>query len=123
MPTTHRFALSCLIVAVSLATTLSTPATAQISGTGIRSLDIYGRSCFTTEGVARAQPANPQLFNHVVIVNNRCTKSVKLKVCYHKTERCAEITVPPHETKEAWLGSVRLLRFFQYDLKELPRMY
>jgi hypothetical protein len=102
---------------------LSTAVAQTAAGTGIRSLDIYGKSCFTTEGFARPRSVNSRLFDHVVIVKNRCTKNVKLKICYHKTERCAEITVPPHETKEAWLGAITALRFFQYDLKELPGLY
>ena len=119
-----RYLRPCLASLIALATIFSNAATAQTaSGIGIRSLDIYGKACFTTEGVARPQTPNSRLFNHVVVVKNRCPKSVKLKICYHKTERCTEVTVPPHETKEAWLGMMPVLRLFQYDLKELRGIY
>jgi hypothetical protein len=102
---------------------LSTTVAQTAIGTGIRSLDIYGKSCFTTEGLARPRSLNSRLFDHVVVVRSRCPKSVKLKICYHKTERCTEITVPPHETKEAWLGAMTALRLFRYDLQELRGIY
>jgi hypothetical protein len=103
---------------------LSHAAAAQPAvGTGIRSQDIFGKFCFKAEGMSRPQPQNSRLFDHVVLIKNQCFKTLNLKVCYHNTDRCTQLTIPAYTAREAWLGAMPALRYFQYDLKEVPGPY
>jgi hypothetical protein len=98
-------------------------ATAQSFGaTGINSVDIYGKQCFKVQGLARPELSVPNIFDHVIIVDNQCFKPVKLRICYHKSERCIDMEVPAQSIKEGWLGSYPL-RFFQYDIKQPSRLF
>ncbi len=98
-------------------------AKAQTSGqTGIHSVDIFGKQCFKVQGLARAQVNAPNIFDHVIIVDNQCFKPMKFKVCYTRSETCTAMAVPARSTKEGWLGSSPM-RFFQYDIKDMPRLF
>jgi len=90
---------------------------------GIKSGVTYRKQCFTVEGVARNQTNDPKTFDHLIFVKNDCFKSVKLKICYHQTDHCVDIFVPPHSNKETWIGAFPAMRFFQYDAKEMPGLY
>src|SRR5712691_4485669 len=119
---TNQTLIGILISVIILSMLVASPSVkAQpATGTGIKSIDIYGKQCYTIQGVARNQTINPNIFDHVIIVKNQCFKNVKLKICYHKSDRCIEMSIPSRSTKESWLGSFPSMRFFQYDAKELP---
>jgi hypothetical protein len=123
--TTNQTLIGILFGAIILNMLVASPsANAQPStGTGIKSIDIYGKQCYTIQGVARSHAINPNIFDHVIIVKNQCFKNVKLKICYHKSDRCIEMSIPHRSTKESWLGSFPSMRFFQYDAKELPGLF
>jgi hypothetical protein len=93
------------------------------TGIGINSEVVYKKQCFAIQGVARNQTIDPKMFDHVIYVKNECFKPVKLKVCYHDTDRCVDILVPPRSNKETWLGAFPSMRFFQYDAKEVPGLF
>ncbi len=99
-------------------------ATAQTAtGNGIKSDNIYEKQCFAIQGQARSQTLSPSTFDHVIVVKNKCFKPIKLRVCYHQSDRCVTIITPPRSVKETWLGSFPSLRFFEYDAKEIPGLY
>jgi len=93
------------------------------TGKGINSEGVYKKQCFAVQGVARNQKIDPKMFDHLIFVKNECLKPVRLKVCYHETDRCVDISVPPRSSKETWLGAFPSMRFFQYDLKEVPGVF
>jgi len=93
------------------------------TGSGMKSDVFYEKQCFSIQGGARSQMMDPKMFDHVIFVKNKCYKSIKLKVCYHESDHCVDILVPPRSDKETWLGAFPSMRFFQYDAKEVPGLF
>ncbi|MDC7786717.1 hypothetical protein PQJ75_08280 [Rhodoplanes sp. TEM] len=71
---------------------------------GIASKDSIGRICLDVETIARGRAVNPNLFDHIVSVENRCPKVIKVRVCLHRTERCTRVEVPGLTRRDAVIG-------------------
>ena len=82
-----------------------------------RSVGANGKPCVALETYAKSQILNKRIFEHWVKAKNDCGKNIKLQVCYHKTNDCIDMTVPPWESKNAVLG-IYPLKDFEYDVKE-----
>jgi hypothetical protein len=78
-----------------------------------------GKPCLVLHGYAKAQTINPNIFEHRVDATNSCGLHIKVKVCYHMSEDCITIDVPPWDRKDSVLGIYPALRDFKYDAKEL----
>jgi hypothetical protein len=77
-----------------------------------------GKPCLALRGYAQAQTINPHIFEHRVVATNSCGLNIKVKVCYHMSEDCITIDVPPWARKDSVLGIYPALRDFKYDAKE-----
>ena len=77
-----------------------------------------GRPCLAISGYAMAQKINPHIFEHRITARNSCGQNIKVKVCYHKTEDCIMIDVPPWDRKDSVLGIYPALGDFKFDAKE-----
>src|SRR5690349_19959056 len=62
--------------------------------------DSFGRPCLHINAEARAQPATPNVFDHIVSVNDRCLQQIKVKLCYYKSDRCFLVTLAANARKE-----------------------
>jgi hypothetical protein len=93
------------------------------AGIGLKSEYVYEKPCYVIQGFARGQVIDPKKMDHVIQVKNKCFKAIKLKVCYHDSDHCIDIFVPPHSDKEAWLGAFPSMRYFEFDAKEVPGLY
>jgi hypothetical protein len=82
--------------------------------------DSLGRPCLDIKAEARAQPATPNVFDHIVRVNNRCLQQIKVKLCYYKSDRCFLVTLFANERKETILGTFPSMRYFRYEYQEQP---
>jgi hypothetical protein len=82
--------------------------------------DSLGRPCLDIKAEARAQPATPNIFDHIVSVNNRCLQQIKVKLCYYKSDRCFLVTLAANARKETILGTFPSLRYFRYEYQEQP---
>jgi hypothetical protein len=80
--------------------------------------DSLGRPCLQITGETRAQLASPNIFDHMVIVNNRCLQRIKVKLCYYKSERCFLVEMGPNQRKETVLGTFPSQRYFRYEYQE-----
>jgi hypothetical protein len=77
-----------------------------------------GKPCLAVQGYPKAQAINSNIFEHWVSVTNSCGEQIKLQVCYHKTQDCIAMSVPPWGRKDSVLGIFPALADFQFDAKE-----
>jgi hypothetical protein len=96
--------------------------TPMISGADARNQlwhrDSLGRPCLQIQAEARSQPATPNIFDHIVVVNNRCLQRIKVKLCYYKSDRCFLTDVAANQRTETILGTYPAMRDFRYDYQE-----
>ena len=76
------------------------------------------RPCLTIEGYARPELANKEIYQHLIRAANDCGQSIKVQVCYYKSENCILMSIPPWESKTSILGILPALKRFQYEVKE-----
>lgn len=80
--------------------------------------DFVGKPCLQTAGESQPLTSNPRIMNHVVILDNHCPDRIRAKVCYHDTNECTDVDVPPRARKEQIIGVFPAMRLFRYDVKE-----
>ena len=80
--------------------------------------DFVGKPCLQTTGEAQPLTSSPRIMNHVVILDNHCPDRIKVKVCYHDTNECSDVDIPPRARKEQIIGVLPGVRQFRYDVKE-----
>lgn len=76
--------------------------------------DALGRPCLDVEAAARRQIVNPQMLDHVVSINNKCSRLIKVKVCYFRSDRCRDLDLQPYKRVDTILGSMAGVAFFRY---------
>lgn len=84
----------------------------------IRRYNSTGKPCIALESFVTNQLINKKIFEHWIKASNSCGQNIKIQVCYHKTEDCIDMIVPPWESKNAVLGIYPNVKEFQYDAKE-----
>ena len=77
-----------------------------------------GKPCLNIEAASRAHVINPKVYDNVVSVQNQCSKSINLQICYYKTDSCIDVEVRGHQRKDAVLGVRPHMQFFRYSYKE-----
>jgi hypothetical protein len=77
-----------------------------------------GKPCLVIQGYAKPEISNKNIYQHSIRVANNCGQSIKVRVCYYRTEDCVLMTVPQWESKIAILGIFPALKRFQFDAKE-----
>jgi hypothetical protein len=83
-----------------------------------RHVGLTGKPCIALESRATAQRINKNIYEHWITASNSCGQNIKLQVCYHKTDDCIVMNVPPYENTNAVLGIQPSMKEFQYDAKE-----
>lgn len=123
----RRTRTACALLVLAGALFACGPAAAQTTSrltlqsgesAGLVSKDALGRPCLDIEAASRAHIVNPNVYDHVVSVSNRCLKTIKLKVCYFGTERCTELEVRGFKRKDAVIGVVPGMKMFRYSYGE-----
>jgi hypothetical protein len=76
-----------------------------------------GRPCLALDSYAKSQIINKNVFEHWIRATNTCGQHIELRVCYHTSNDCIAMNVPPWDTKSSVLG-IYPMKDFQYDAKE-----
>jgi hypothetical protein len=105
-----------MIAGPAVAQQLSAPTTGDAAKAASR--DAFGRSCLDIRATARGHITNNAIVDHVVSIQNRCPKSIAVKVCYVGSERCNRLDVQPYRRSDTILGTMTV-RFFRYEVTEL----
>jgi len=82
--------------------------------------DPLGRPCLDFEAAARAHVINPNVYDHVVSIYNKCLSRIQLQVCYFGTNHCIDAEVPGLQRKDVVLGVFPSLQYFRYSYREKP---
>ncbi len=80
--------------------------------------DFVGKPCLQTSGIARPLASDPHILNHSVSLDNHCPERIKVTICYHGTDDCTDVVVPPSSRKEQIIGVFPAMQQFRYDVKE-----
>jgi hypothetical protein len=99
--------------------------------------DPYGKRCISVAAFARpktdfrkifgaelsahssgAGDSKSQNYEHIVSAQNRCSQSIKLKVCYLGSRSCLLVDVPPYGQQQASLGIATGTSAFRYQYTE-----
>jgi hypothetical protein len=80
--------------------------------------DFAGKPCLETDGTTQPLASNPRVLNHIVSLDNHCLEQIKVRICYHGTEDCTDVDVPPRSRKEQLIGVFPAMQQFRYDVKE-----
>lgn len=77
-----------------------------------------GKPCLNFEAASRRHVINPNVYDHVVSVYNRCVQIIKLRVCYYHSDHCIDMEVPGLQRKDAVLGIYPNMQYFRYSYRE-----
>jgi hypothetical protein len=77
-----------------------------------------GSPCLTVSGNARPHAMSPNVYDHVISVQNSCAQSVTIRVCYYKSQDCLPMEIPGGERKEAILGTLPAVKDFRFEFRE-----
>lgn len=77
-----------------------------------------GKPCLTVQGYAKPQIINTNIFEHMIIASNDCSKPIKLQVCYYQSQQCIPLDVPAYGRKEVVLGIMPAMDQFQFEYRE-----
>jgi hypothetical protein len=77
-----------------------------------------GKPCLALESYAKSQVVNKDIYEHWIRATNSCGQTIKLRVCYRKSEDCIVMNVPPWDSKNSVLGIYPMQKEFQYDAQE-----
>ena len=84
----------------------------------IRRYSATGKPCIALQSFVTAQLINKSIYEHWIKASNSCGQNIRIQVCYHKTDDCIVMNVPPYENKNAVLGIRPSTKEFRYDAKE-----
>ena len=138
------YAAICVAVALSL---LATTADAQISGYGRTSPPMYGGSgistrpsssirpmegtyapshktldgkpCISVHPSTHPQTINPKIIDQIVVVQNICGQSIRVKVCYAGSTDCIDVALAGYQKLQRVLGIAAGSTNFQFEYREL----
>jgi hypothetical protein len=60
---------------------------------GQRNVDPSGKPCLNVYARAEQQKINKLIYNHILLLDNNCSKEIKIRACYYKTDTCEDIAV------------------------------
>lgn len=134
----------CVAIASSL---LATTADAQISGFGRTSPPMYGGSgistrpsssirpmegtfapnhttvdgklCISVNPVTHPQANNPKIIEQIVLVQNICGQSIRVRVCYAGSSDCIVVPLAGYQKLQRLLGIAAGSTNFQFEYREL----
>ncbi|QAU48757.1 hypothetical protein XH91_27660 [Bradyrhizobium guangzhouense] len=76
--------------------------------------DALNRPCLEAAGVSRPHTVNPDLVDHLVRLENRCPRVLKLKVCYFTEDHCKALDLGAYKTEEVFLGMMTKVSRFKF---------
>ena len=77
-----------------------------------------GKPCLDIEAASRRHVINPNVYDHVVSIYNRCVQNIKLRVCYYHSDHCIDVEVAGLQRKDVALGIYPSMQYFRYSYRE-----
>lgn len=80
--------------------------------------DVYGHACIDIHGYSEPQTTNTDIYNHMLLIANGCSMTIKLRVCYYMSEHCIEVRAPPRGRTLDTLGIFPHMADFRWEYTE-----
>jgi hypothetical protein len=80
--------------------------------------NVYGRACIEINGYSEPQTNNTDIYNHMLLIANGCSMTIRLRVCYYMSEHCIEVRAPPHGRTLETLGIFPHMPDFRWEYTE-----
>jgi hypothetical protein len=93
-------------------TKFSSPLVAQRPNT-----DATGKPCLNVHASAEKQTINAMIYNHLLLLDNHCTKEIRIRACYYKTDSCQEIAVHANN-RQRYVFGVFTTPDFRFSYRE-----
>lgn len=74
--------------------------------------------CLDYEAASKQQVVNPTLYDHIVSITNQCPTTIRLKLCYYKSDKCQDIEVGARARKDVIMGVAPNMQYFRYSYTE-----
>ncbi|SRR6266702_1359047 len=84
---------------------------------GSRNLDVVGKPCLNVTARSEQQLINKAIYNHILMLDNHCSKQIKIKACYYKTDSCHDIAAPPYK-RDRHIFGVFTTKDFRFAFRE-----
>ncbi|MGY4615518.1 hypothetical protein ACVWZ4_000745 [Bradyrhizobium sp. USDA 4472] len=65
---------------------------------------VTGQPCVDVHGTTRPQIVNPDITEHVLIIENSCSYPIGLKACYYQSTNCIKTTIAGYGRRQQTLG-------------------
>lgn len=78
----------------------------------------FGKPCLDIEAASRAHVINPDVYDNVVSIENKCSITIRVKICYFNTDSCINVEVMGRQRKDATLGVRPHMQYFKYSFQE-----
>ncbi|MGY4626718.1 hypothetical protein [Bradyrhizobium sp. USDA 4486] len=80
-------------------------------------LDPSGKPCVSVTAFSRKQTGNPNIYDQILLLENRCGAEIRLRACYRDTNDCTEMSVGGYKRVEKILG-IFPSQFFRFTYRE-----
>ena len=96
----------------------STSLARTFGGNARRHLTFANKPCLLVTGEARQEVRNPNIYQHVLIFDNKCGQAIDVKACYVESDRCVTQKIFAYKKVESILGIVAAAPRFDYKFNE-----
>jgi hypothetical protein len=80
-------------------------------------LNPVGKPCVEVFPVANAQAINPNIYDHDLLMNNQCSQTIRLSVCYYQARDCSPFIIAGY-TRQLKLFGVSAEKDFRIEYRE-----
>jgi hypothetical protein len=80
-------------------------------------LDPLGKPCVEIFPVATAQIINKNIYDHNLLMNNRCSQRIRLSICYYRTRTCPTFAIAGY-TRQLKLFGIFPEKDFRIEYRE-----
>jgi hypothetical protein len=80
-------------------------------------LDLSGNPCLLVSPLVNAQIVSRNIYDHILLLDNHCSKEIKLRACYLGSENCKMMSIGAYKRGQQTLG-VFPSREFRYSYRE-----
>ena len=76
-----------------------------------------GRLCLNVYPATERQTINTMIYNHILLLDNHCTKEIRIRACYYKTDTCRDIAVHGNN-RQRYVFGVFTAANFRFSFRE-----
>ena len=85
-----------------------------------RQKDSVGKPCLSVAPMAQKQVINPNIYNHILLLDNNCGQEIRILACYYKTDSCKTLSIGGYKRQQQLLG-VFPAADFRFSFREYVR--